>query len=522
MNPLHRTQSSATVLCNLLGYKFAGRLALALASLVPVLHAQYFPPPPAQPFPGYINQALRASDPYMNVWDLGVNVRLREEDKSGAGTTNAGSSWDFSERTVDFNNNNYQLTRIMPRVGYTAKWFAVAIEGRSSYSLNDNRYSPTAAGHNLPELDGPLDLYQGYVVIGNHKEFSLSLKIGRQELVYGDQRLVGHARWLNVPHTFDAAKLRYQNAYVGVDVFTGGLVYIANDHLSKANSQDAFSGAYFNFPKLSQNHIVEAYLFARNVARGIVTDNWSAYAAPWRFPAPQDLYTAGVRVKSKPGAAGPWDYTVETMYQFGSRTAVFPATTVAAALAAPRLTQSAYAAVAQLGYSWAGNPWQPRLALIGSYGSGDNNPTDGTSHTFQNLFPSNHGLYGAMDLSSLQNIRDLRLAYSVKPKTNISLAVEGHLQWLDNTNDYWYNVAGVPRNFTGAAVGSGKGYRINPSYGSALGSELDLLAGWTFIPSTTLELGLSRYFRGDYIKESLSAVGSKDAGYCYLQLTLNL
>ena len=502
--------------------RLAALLALAFTALTPSIRAQYAPPPPARPFPGFINEYLRAADLYLSAWDIGVNVRLREEDKIGAGTTNAGSNWDFSERPVDNNDNRYQLTRLMPRVGYTAKWFTVMLEGRSSYSLGDERYSPTAAGHNLPELDGPLDLYQAFAVIGNHKEFPVSLKIGRQELVYGDQRLLGHARWLNVPHTFDAVKLRYQNAVLGVDVFTGGLVYIDHGNLNKFNSQDLFSGAYFNFPKLSKTNAVEAYLLARNVARGIVTDNWSAYAAPWRFPAPQDLYTAGVRVKSKPGTAGPWDYTVEAMYQFGNRTAVFPATTVAVALAAPRLTQSAYAAIAQLGYTWSQHPWQPRLALIGSYGSGDDNPNDTTSHTFQNLLPSNHGLYGAMDLSSLQNLRDLRLACSVKPRPNLSLAVEGHLQWLDDTSDFWYNVAGVPRNFTGAAAGSGKGYRINPSYGAALGAELDLLAGWTFTPSTTLELGLSHYFRGDYIKESLAAVGSKDASYCYVQLTLNL
>ena len=127
-----------------------------------------------------------------------------------------------------------------------------------------------------------------------------------------------------------------------------------------------------------------------------------------------------------------------------------------------------------------------------------------------------------MDLSSLQNLRDLRLAYSVKPKSNVSLTGEAHLQWLDDTNDFWYNVASVPRNFTTAAAGSGKGYRVNPTYSAALGSELDLLAGWTFTPSTTLEVGAAHYFRGDYIKQSLTAVGSKDASYVYVQLTVSL
>ena len=60
-------------------------------------------------------------------------------------------------------------------------------------------------------------------------------------------------------------------------------------------------------------------------------------------------------------------------------------------------------------------------------------------------------------------------------------------------------------------MGSGGGYRINPSYSHAVGRELDLVIGWSATSHTQLELGLGRYFRGDYIKESLRAVGSKDA-----------
>ncbi len=501
--------------------RVAGLVALfALAALA--ARAQYAVLPPAKPFPGYLNQYLRTADPTMKAWDIGVNVRLRQEDKHGAGTTDAGSNWDFSERPQDDTNNSYQLIRIMPRIGYTAKEVSFLVEGRSSYSFGDERFNPTAAGQNLPERDGPLDLHLAYVLIGDLKQFPVTVKLGRQELAYGEQRILGHARWLNVPRTFDALKLHYENPAVGVDVFTGGVVYTDHGNLNHSNSQDSFSGVYLNFPKASKNDVVESYLLARNVARGIVTDNWSAIAPPARFPAPQDLYTLGFRVKSKPGTHGPWDYGIEAMYQFGTRTAVFPATPVAAALAAPRLDQSAYAFIAQASYAWPKTPWSPRLTAILSLASGDGNAADGRSGTFQNLFPSNHLLYGAMDLSGLQNFRDLRLAFTVKPRPNLVLALEANLQSLDSTSDYWYNAAGAPRNFTGAAVGSGRGYRINPSYSSTLGQEVDLLAGWTLVPSAQLEAGACRYFRGDYVKDSLAAVGSKNASYVYVQLTLSL
>ncbi|HEY8994228.1 MAG TPA: alginate export family protein [Lacunisphaera sp.] len=501
--------------------RLAALLALA-CTVIPALRAQYTPPPPARPFPGFINEKLRANNVYASAWDIGVNVRYRFEGKDDAGFTDAGSNWDFSKRPVDDNNNSYHLTRVMPRVGYTAKWWNFTVEGRSSYSIDDERFAPTAAGKGLAERDGPIDLHQAFVTIGNHKEFPLSLKLGRQELVYGDQRLLGHLRWNNNARTFDAAKVRWQNKFFGVDAFTGGLVYNDHNNLNKSNSQDVFSGLYFNFPTVAKNEIVEAYLYERTVNRPIATDNWTGISAPFRFPGAQDLYTAGLRIRSKPLAYENWDYGVELMHQFGDRAIVAPAATVAAALAAPRLDQDAWALVLQGGYTWNEHPWQPRFGVLYSYASGDKNSADGTSQTFQNLFATTHLHYGYMDLNSLQNIHDLRFVLTAKPRANISLAAEAHFQSLARTTDFWYNVAGVPRNFTGAAVGSGGGFRINPSYNKTLGTEVDLVAAWTFKPYAQVEAAVAHYFRGDYITQSLKNVGSKDANYVYVQLTFNL
>ena len=495
---------------------------LLLGSAASSLFAQYAPPPPARPFPGFANEKLRASNVYMTAWDIGANYRSRFEQKNGGGFTDAGSNWDFSKRPVDDNNNSYLLSRLMPRVAFTGRRLAFTVEGRMSSSLGDERFNATAPGQALAENDAGVDVHQAFVFIGNHKEFPLSLKIGRQELVYGDQRLVGHFRWNNNARTFDAVKLRWQNGLFGVDLFTGGVVYNDSNTLNRSNPQDRFSGAYFNVPTLLANEVTEAYLFARNVQRGIATDNWSGVPAPFRFPGAQDTYTAGVRLRSKPAAYGPFDYGIEAMYQFGNRTAVFPGTAVAAALAAPRLDHAAAAVVLQAGYTWTENTRQPRLAFLYSHGTGDRNAADGRSGTFQNLFPTNHLFYGYMDFSSLQNLHDFRVAYSAKPTATTAVALEAHSHFLARTTDFWYNVAGVPRNVATSAVGSGTGYRINPSYSKHVGHELDLVAAWTFRPYAQIEVAACRYFRGNYIKQSLAAVGSKDASYFYVQLNLNL
>ena len=57
-----------------------GASAIVLAATQSVF-AQYTPPPPPLPFQGFINEALRKNDPYLNQWDFGGSLRVRYEMK---------------------------------------------------------------------------------------------------------------------------------------------------------------------------------------------------------------------------------------------------------------------------------------------------------------------------------------------------------------------------------------------------------------------------------------------------------
>src|SRR5688572_9957171 len=172
----------------------------------------YNPTKPVRPSAGVINDWLRKDNPSMAAWDIGTQVRLRYEIRDNFGILGKPLSVDFRETGADVD-NAYFLHRIKPRVGYTAEWFNVLVEGRSSGSTGDDR-DPN------PESDGPIDLHQGYVYVGNHKEFPLSLKVGRQELIYGDERVIGAFNWNNIGRVFDAAKVRWQNQYFAADIFS--------------------------------------------------------------------------------------------------------------------------------------------------------------------------------------------------------------------------------------------------------------------------------------------------------------
>jgi hypothetical protein len=489
------------------------------AGVTGVAHAQYTPPPPPAPFPGFLNEYLRKNDPYMNQWDFGGNARIRTEVKEGfaiQGVTGPVASLDFRNNPAN-TSDEYFMERIRFHAGYTSKWWSAYVEGRSSLEQSDERFAyannPAVPGTIKTRGDGPesdfLDLHQAYLTIGNHKEFPISLKVGRQEMIYGEERLIGAFGWNNIGRVFDAVKVRWQNEWFGADFFASRPVIPEDGKFNVENDYDLFSGMYATSTKIPK-HLLDVYFLARNSSQKAIV----AEARP-QFPQPsaRDIYTIGGRLKSQPGQLGNWDYSIEGAYQFGDyRDRRLGATSA-------YLTQDAFMAVLQGGYTFADAWATPRLGAEYSYSSGDGNPNDGTHGTFDNLFPTNHKFYGYMDFISLQNIQDVRAIFQLKPTPRVSVAVEGHGFWLANTHDNFYNVGGASRG--GIAATPGNNYGINPNYSAFVGTELDVIAGVAVTRFAQFEVGYGHFFVGDYVKQSLSAVGSHDADYVYTQATIN-
>ena len=474
--------------------------ALALGTAAPVL-AQYAPPPPLQPFPGFLNESLRKTDPYYANWDISGSARLRYEVRENAlGLPPAN---DFRQFGVD-NDNNFLGTKILARVGLTEKWWSVFVEGRSTIISGDSR-EPS------PEQDAPIDLHQAYVTVGNHKEFPVSLKVGRQELSYGDERLVGAFGWNNIGRVFDAAKLRWQNSWFAAEAFTSKLVLPDDNNFNTWNDYNLFSGLHLSTKQIPKN-LSELYFFARNDGIGSTTANPGAFP-PFQVgaPAARDIYTIGARFRSGTNEFGNLDYTVEGAYQFGNWK---PTTT------SIRQGHEAYAFSANVGYSFPETWGTPRVALEYAYGSGDSSASDSTHETFDNLYPTNHKFYGYMDFASWQNLSNVRGIFQIRPHPRVSLALEGHLFMLADTADSFYNAGGVARGGQGPTAGNG--YGRNPCYDPYVGSEIDFIAGFTLTKFASLEAGYGHFFVGDYVKQTWSnpAFGSADADWFYTSLNI--
>jgi hypothetical protein len=469
------------------------------------------PPPPAAPpavppSAGLVNDWLRRQASLWQRWDFGGQFRARYEFKENFAVPGTTGAADF-RRTTPVDENSYLLLRTRLHVGYTpTDWFSAFAEGQNSSTTGDER-DPN------PESNGPVDLRQGYVVVGNTKQGMapnpvggpLSAKVGRQELIYGDERLIGASDWNNIGRVFDAAKGRYQNEQLWVDAFVGRVIIPDDNNFDMPNDYDWFSGAYASTRTYVPGQETQVYFLARNVSDQSSDPLNPALPAILRGASPRDIYTVGARVKSLPGARGPWDYDAELAGQWGD---------YAFSAAGPRLEHHAFAAHAAGGHTW-GKTWgAPRLGLEYNYASGDDNPNDNEHGTFENLFPTNHKFYGYMDFFSWQNIHDVRMSGSIKPHRQVQVSLDYHAFWLADTHDFFYQVNGSPRT-TG-------GYGINPSAGNFVGQELDLVATYSPKNFASLQAGYGHFFVGEYVRDSLQAVGgASDANWVYVQAVFN-
>ncbi len=461
--------------------------------------------PPTPQSAGLANDWLRDQSSLFDPWDLGGQFRARLEIKNYFATPGQPGQVDFRKNGGDAN-NTYLLLRQRVHAGYSNDWFAVFAEGQESSSTGDKRN---------PNLESDLfDLHQAYLNLGNPEKFPLVGKVGRQELAYGDERLIGAFDWNNIGRVFDAVRLRYQDENFWLDAFVSRVVIPRDNEFDTSNDYDFLSGVYGSTRKLLPWQDTQIYFLARNASEGSPNFQTGALVP---LASPRDIYTPGFRLKSLPGALAGWDYTLEAAYQFGRFAGVSGAAPTA--VVGPSMRQEAYAAHLDGGFTWTNVSCTPRLGLEANYASGDSNPNDDKHGTFDTLFPTGHAFAGLMDFYSWQNIQDVRINLTVKLIKKLTVATSFRGVWLADTADSFYQANTVARS--GGTVGGHDGYAKNPSYDNFVGTELDLLITYAVTKFATVQGGYGHFFIGDYVKQSFSGgIGSTDADYVYLQAKL--
>ncbi len=439
-----------------------------------------------------VNDWLREKYPAASAWDVGGWVRAQVDVKSNAGISpDQAPDKDFiRNQSVD---NTVFFLREKVHLGYQHEWFKAYVEARDSSTSGDSR--------NPNPFSDVFDLHQAYVTLRNPKEFPVSLKVGRQQMSYGDERWVEVAEWNNLERAFDAAKLRYESEKFWVDGFVSHYVMPDNGNFNQANWHDLFSGIYASSRKLVPGLETDLYFFSRNANPASATIANTSGAGV----AARDVYTIGARLKSLPGQFKGWDFGTEIAGQVGSVNQ-----------GGVRLEHEALAANAMGGYTWTNAFGMPRVGLDYTYGSGDSNPTDNKHGTFDLLFGAAHKFYGIMDVTGIRNTHNPGVNFTLKPHKKLNLRLDYLAFWLADTHDLTYAEVGKGRTLNG--------YGIKPGNSSFFGSEIDFIANWAATSFLSLQAGYSHFFPGDYVKQSVASVpangGAVAADYFYAMTTL--
>jgi len=451
------------------------------------------------------------------VFDVQNRLRLQVQE----------NTFDFSNKVDSPTDDTFLLQRF--RLGLAVKpcdWIKTYVQGQDARAIDTKTDNvPYVLGS---EGDDSFDLRQAYAEVGNLKEFPVSLKVGRQELIYGDERLIGAFDWNNFSRTFDAVKLHYENTEqkFWADAFAGHVVNILgkgpNGNYSfvfnDSDWNDTFVGLYAGMTRLPFQ-TAEAYFLYRNKTDNdplYVNDNGNT-ARPYDIK--QEIYTIGLRLKSTPGQLHGFDYELEGAYQWGRDggrlTNSFPNS------AGVMLSHAAWALESRAGYTWNECPWKPRLGVEFDVAAGDKNPADHSDQSFLNLFPTNHKFYGYMDLFAWKNVYDPSVSLKVTPyqdKTaswkNLWAQLDFHSFWLYTNEDGWYraNAVTAVRPINAAAT----------SAGTYCGSEIDLTVGCAPMKWVKLLAGYSHFWTGTYLRDTQTATAGADgADFGYVQTTLS-
>lgn len=373
---------------------------------------------------------------------------------------------EFRERVEGFDGGGFVEDRrdlyYLSRIRLNA---TVTPSRRISFQVQaqDARVAQKTVGPTGAPFKAPFDLRMAFADVGDAKS-PIAVRAGRQELAFGEQRLIGHVSWVNAARTFDAVKVTLRQPTFSVDVFGASVVRILDGAFDTSGNGNRLAGAYATTQRLVPLGTVEPYLFWRRDVN-LPTET--------RTIGNLGQTTTGIRMAGRMPAR--LDYGIEVVVQRGS-------------LGSDDVS------------AWAGH-WQLRETLPGTasvrltseynHASGDADPTDGVRGTFDHLYPTPHDKYGLANQIGWKNIHHARAGVEFTPFKGFPVTTNYHSWWVAEKRDGVYTALGAPL----ARVPAG-------AAGRHVGQELDAQVTRAITPQLQFAAGYAHIFTGAFLKEA--------------------
>jgi hypothetical protein len=371
--------------------------------------------------------------------------------------------------TADTNNDFHLLrTRVHADLWYRDKvrLFAELLDARAFGS----ELPPLVTDRNHADM---LNLFTD-IKLATVKDGPVYIRVGRQELLYGSQRLISTLDWVNTRRTFQGVKAFWRTPSWDIDAFWVRPMITEKGNVDNWDTKQNFFGLW-GTNRIAPTHALDLYflslendrnLTAANVLRGNILQGDS------------HVHTLGGRLV---GNFDNYLYELEGMYQFGRRS---------------NMDVSAFAVAAGAGYRiptlMNAQGW-----IRYDFASGDSNSTDGRSNTFNQLFPFGHYYMGYLDRVGRQNVHDFNVQFTMHPVPWITFITQYHRFYLANQRDYLYNASGFAtfRDVTGQS-------------GSHIGDEIDFRFNIHVDRHQDVLFGYSKLFSGDFLKNQVPGVSA--------------
>jgi hypothetical protein len=416
-----------------------------------------------------------------DMWDPLKYIELNEDGSwwasfGGSTRLRAESWWNFAFGPNPANEDTFLLWRLLMHGDFHfGENFRVFVEGKSALSTTRNLPGGTRA------LDvDQLDLEQLFfdVKVPFDDDVSLTIRPGRQQFLFGRQRLVSPLGWSNTLRRWQGVDVIFEVGDWDIDAFWSRFVPVKKYAFNTAAYENQFYGVYATGPLQVGGVGMDAYFL------GLENENPRTFNGT---TGPDRRYTIGGRLFGDIADTN-FDYDFEGAYQFGS---VGPGDV------------SAFMIGSQFGYQvpewWS----SPRFFFGFDFGSGDRSP-GGDVQTFNQLYPLGHGYLGFIDIVGRQNIFDFNLGVNAKPHDKLAVILAGHFFWRAEVEDALYNAGGgVVRP---GAAGTSR----------VVGQELDIVVRYQFDRHWVGVAGYSHFFADSFIDQTGPG---NDIDFLYFEVT---
>ncbi len=424
---------------------------------------------------------------------LGGDMRQRFEHYSGSGLSNG---------SVDGRADSYYLARYLLHAD-----LHLGESLRVFFQLDSNTELGRRGGPR-PNIDrDDFDVHQAFFDwrLPLRDDTTLLVRLGRQELAYGDDRLIDIREGPNVRQSFDAARLSLQNPGYKVDalfaraVATNKGVFDDGYDLQQAEVWGLYATIGLPFlrrPQSADLPAIDLYYLGYDRQNGVF-DQTARSGSPMPLPGHETRHSLGGRLHGAmfPMGDGPltgeFHYDVEGLYQFGR----FGDADI-----------SAYEASFDVGYHFKELPFGPSVSLRFDVTSGDADAHDNHLQTFNPLFPK--GIYfsepsfiGPSNLIALHPVVDWHL------RKNVGLMTTLIGYWRQDTGDGIYNFGTTPALPSSTVAARPVGGNV-PGGARYVGTEADAWLEWGINRHLTFDLSYAHFFAGAYARESAAQTGA--------------